>query len=528
MRVLVSDSIHPKGLGVLKKAGLKVDLQPGLSEARLVKVIPAYEALIVRSQTKVTKRVIQAGTRLKVIGRAGVGLDNIDVGAATRAGVAVMNAAYGNIRSAAEHTIALLLALSRRISEADRTMRAGRWERQRLQGAEVGGKVLGLVGIGNVGCQVAKMAQGLGMKVLAHDPYVARTRARELGVDLKPLASLFRQADYVSLHVPLTEKTHNIIDAKAIALMKRDVRLINTARGGLIDESALYKALRAGRVAGAALDVWGKEPPGKHPLLSLGTVVGTPHLGAATEEAQAAVGQAIAEEVVEVLRTGQFRNAVNVPYAGQDPSGHEPFHRLATLLGRLQAQLLKGQVREMQISLGAQLKDHSASLAAAALGGLFSHVLEEPVNVINAPLIAEERGIAVEVKTRSARDKGRGESFLVSIDVRSEKGRRLVAGTVFGDNSSRLVRLDGMHLEAPLEGRLLIMESKDVPGVIGRVGSLLGRHGINIAEWRLGRTRPRGLALSTIHVDNAVPAAVIKKIVGLNEIREIYQVDLGE
>lgn len=510
-----------------------MDVRTGLSERELVRLIPSYAGLIVRSATRVTARVIEAGGRLQVIGRAGVGLDNVDLDAATARGIAVLNAPSGNLHSAAEHTLGMLLALARNIPQADRALRHGDWDRKRFTGTEVRGKTLGLIGFGNVGRRVGRMAQGLGLKVLVYDPYLPAERVSREGAEPASFPRLLRSSDFISLHTPLTDQTRGLIDARAISRMKRGVRILNVGRGGLIDEGALCRALKRGKVAGAALDVFEREPiPADHPLLSLGNVIVTPHLGASTAEAQAEVSLEIAREILKGLRNGHFNGAVNVPFRLPEDGSDDVQRRLelSERLGRVQIQLLEGQPRLLRVTCDAAHGSLLDALTAFALKGVFEGLVDRTVNHINSGLIARERGLAVE---KGVLPEGGGDGVLLYrgvalLDLVTERRSLRVAGAVFPDGTERLVELDGRHVEARLEGRMLIMFSKDVPGVIGRVGTMLAEAGVNIGEWRLGRREPGGVAVSAINVDDAVPKSTLLRIGGLKEIQSVKEIRLPE
>lgn len=518
LRVLVADKLAPQGLEVFRQAAaasgkLVIDEKVGLKPDALREIIGNYEALVVRSATQVTADMLTAATRLRVIGRAGIGVDNIDVPAATRQGVVVMNTPGGNNITTAEHAISMLLALARAIPQATASMKAGKWEKNKFTGSEVYNKTLGIVGIGNIGALVADRAQGLHMKVIAHDPFISEEKARQIGVELVDLDTLYARADFISVHTPLMPETRNLIDAKAFAKMKPSARLINCARGGIVNEEDLAQALQAGKLAGAALDVFAEEPPpADHPLLKLDKVICTPHLGAATDEAQVNVAVAIAEQMVEFLLQNVTRNAVNVPSISADLLDVlGPYLRLGEKLGSLQAQLLEEAPKELSIEYAGEVADMDVQpVTLAVLRGLLNRLLESHVvNYVNAREIARERGINV-VESKTTEPKG----FLNLITVRitTAKGHSEVAGAVFGRDVIRLVKINDFYLEAVPEGYILMLHNRDVPGVVGAVGTFLGEERINIAGLQLGRERVGGMAISLIHVDGAVSAASLKRL----------------
>jgi D-3-phosphoglycerate dehydrogenase len=525
-KVLITDSLAEQGRAVLEGAAqIEADYRPGIKPEEIRRIIGAYDALIVRSGTRATADLIEAGTRLKVIGRAGIGVDNIDVEAASKRGIVVMNTPGGNNVTTAEHTLTLLLAMARNIPQACASLRSGKWERNKFTGVEVCGKTLGIVGVGNIGSVVADRAQGLKMKVIAYDPYLTPESAARSGIELTTLDDLFARADFISVHTPLTSETRGLIGQQAFAKMKKGVRIVNCARGGIIDEAALAVALREGKVAGAALDVFVEEPPPKdHPLIGLEGVVATPHLGASTDEAQINVAIAIAEQVVDFLTRGEVRAAVNVPNLSAERLGVlRPFLVLAEKVGALQAQMVSGAPREVDIEGSGDVADHDMkALTAAVLKGLLSAVMESGVNYVNAPFIARDRGIRV-VESRSSVPS----DFLNSITVRVKRDGEVttVAGAVFGKKTLRIVRINKFYMEAVPEGYILILNNRDIPGVVGGVGTLLGQHGINIAGIELGRDES-GRAISFFHVDEPVPAPVLAELRHMPAITSAQLVEL--
>lgn len=529
-RILVADKLAPEGMAILRRAAeadqLQVDERVGMKPDELRAVVAEYDALIVRSASTVTAAVIDGATRLRVIGRAGIGVDNIDVEAATRRGIAVMNTPGGNNVTTAEHAISMLLSLARSIPQATASMKAGKWEKSKFTGSEITNKTLGIVGIGNIGRLVAERAQGLKMKVIAYDPFMTEQKARELGVELVALDELLGRADFVSIHTPLLPETRNLIDAAALAKMKKTARLVNCARGGIVDELALAEALRNKQLAGAALDVFEQEPvAADHPLLALDTVVCTPHLGAATAEAQVAVSVAIAEQIVEFLVHNVTRNAVNMPsISAEQLEVLRPYLTLGERLGSLQAQLLEDAPTELVVEYAGTVAGLDCQpVTVAVLKGLLGRLLETSVvNYVNARELAKERGIKV-VESKSSQPKGFTNSLTVR--VRSAQKTSEAAGAVFGRDTIRLVKINGFYLEAVPEGFILMLNNRDVPGVVGNVGMLLGEAGINIAGLQLGRERVGGMALSLIHVDERIPEPVMAR---LRTLPNIVSADLLE
>ncbi len=525
-KVLITDSLAEQGRQVLEGAAqIHMDYRPGLKPEEIREIIGGYDALIVRSSTRATADIIEAGSRLKVIGRAGIGVDNIDVEAASKRGIVVMNTPGGNNVTTAEHTLTLLLAMARNIPQACASLRAGKWERNKFTGVEVCGKTLGIVGVGNIGSVLADRAQGLKMKVVAYDPYLAPESAARVGVELTTLDDLFARADFISVHTPLTAETRGLIGREAFAKMKKGVRIVNCARGGIVDEAALAEALRAGQIAGAALDVFAEEPPPKdHPLLGLDGVVATPHLGASTDEAQINVAIAIAEQVVDFLTRGEVRAAVNVPnLSAERLAVLRPFLVLAEKVGALHAQMVSGAPLEVDIEGSGDVADHDMkAVTAAVLKGLLSPVMASGVNYVNAPFIARDRGIRV-VESRSSVPS----DFLnsIAVRVRRDADTTTVAGAVFGRKTLRIVRINKFYMEAVPEGHILILNNRDVPGVVGAVGMLLAKHGINIAGIELGRDESER-AISFFHVDEPVPAPVLNDLRHLPAITSAQLVQL--
>jgi D-3-phosphoglycerate dehydrogenase / 2-oxoglutarate reductase len=518
-RVLISDSLSPAAVAVLEERGVDVDVRIGLPESELAGMIAPYDGLAVRSATKVTAQVLDAAQRLKVVGRAGIGVDNIDVAAATQRGVVVMNTPFGNSVTTAEHAIAMILALARQLPAADRSTRAGRWEKSRFMGTELAGKVLGLIGCGNIGSIVAERSQGLRMRVIAYDPYLAPERARDLGVEKVELDQLLARADVISLHTPLNESTRNILDAKALAKTRKGVRIVNCARGGLLDERALEEAIRSGHVAGAALDVFEQEPARDSPLFGLDEVVVTPHLGASTAEAQEKVAVQIAEQMADYLVSGAVVNAINMaPVSAEEAPRLQPYMRLAQQLGSFAGQLTETGLCSATITYAGQVAAlNTRPLTATLLQGLLAPLLDS-VNMVNAPIIARERDIEV---TTIERDKVEGYQTLIRLDVGTERGERGVAGTLFGEASPRLVEIRGIPIEANLGPHMLYVRNDDQPGLIGALGKTLGDAGVNIATFHLGRDRPGGDAIALIEIDQPLPEEVLNAISDLPHVRQV-------
>ena len=525
MKIIVADKISERGIALLRDAGWNVVMP---TAATLPSEIADADALVVRSATKVTAALLEKAGRLRVIGRAGVGVDNVDVDAATRRGVLVMNTPGGNSVSVAEHTLALMLGLARAVPQANASIHAGKWEKSAFSGTEMRGKTIGLIGLGRVGTEVARRARALEMKVLAHDPFVTPAAAAEVEVELVPLDDLLRRSDVISLHTSLSAQTEKLIDAAAIAKMKKGVRLINCARGELIDEAALAEALKSGHVAGAALDTFAKEPPKDSPLVGLPNVIATPHIAGSTAEAQEEVGTAIAQQLRDFLADGTIRNAVNMPALSPDQYRRlRPYLELGERLGSFVAQASPshtfGRVRIRYAGEPAELGSHM--IGKAVLVGALNSVLDEKVNLVNAAEEAAARGVVVEETTRR-RERGYPNTVEVSV---SNGGREFsLEGVVAQDGSPRILALDGIALESPLEGTLLLSRNIDVPGVIGRIGTALGNLGINVSTFALGRRAPAGgsEALALVGLDGNVSASVVQEILGLPSVTEARLVRL--
>jgi D-3-phosphoglycerate dehydrogenase / 2-oxoglutarate reductase len=519
-KVLISDALSSAAVQIFKDRGVDVDFQPNLGKDkdRLAAVINGFDGLAIRSATKVTGKILEQAKGLKVIGRAGIGVDNVDIPAATAKGIIVMNTPFGNSITTAEHAITLMLALARQIPQADASTQAGKWEKNRFMGVEITGKTLGIVGCGNIGSIVAERAHGLKMKVIAYDPYLSPERAIDLGVEKVELDDLLRRADVITLHTPLTEKTANIIDAAALAKAKKGVRIVNCARGGLVDEAALRAALDSGHVAGAALDVFTVEPATENPLFGHPNVVCTPHLGASTTEAQENVALQIAEQMSDYLLNGAISNAVNFPsITAEEAPKLRPFVELAGKLGSFAGQLTETGINKVHLTYqGAVAEMKTRALTSAALAGLLRPILQD-INVVLAPIIARERGIVVDETTRE--HAGDFES-LITVTVTTERQERSVSGTVFADGKPRIVNIKGIRMDAEFGPSMIYVTNEDKPGFVGRFAGLLGDAGLNIATFHLGRDAPGGNAIALVEVDGAVPAELLKKVQQLPHVRQ--------
>ncbi|MHC1566990.1 MAG: phosphoglycerate dehydrogenase [Candidatus Syntropharchaeia archaeon] len=526
--ILVSDKISEKGIEILRKEA-NVDVLLDMDKKELIERIGNYDALIVRSDTKVTGDVIEAARRLKVIGRAGVGVDNIDVDAATEKGIIVLNAPEGNMVSAAEHTIAMLLSLSRKIPQADRSLREKKWERRKFMGVEIMDKVLGIIGLGRIGYEVARRAQGIGMRVIAYDPFISSQRAEELGVPLVSFEELLKNSDYISIHTPLTKETKDLIGNEEFELMKDGVRIINCARGGIVNENALIDAIKKGKVAGAALDVFEKEPPYEtqhgERLLELEEVIVTPHLGASTEEAQVNVAITVAEQVLCALKNEPVKNAVNMICIQPELIAVlKPYLSLVEKLGKLCSQLISGRMERVEISYQGEISEKDTGpLTIAALKGLLVPILGNTVNYVNAPFIAKNRGIkVVESKTKSAQDF----TSLITLSVFTDEMEKTVAGTLFGRDDARIVYIDGYRVDAVPSGYMLISKHINKPKVIGPVGLILGEKGINISGMQVGGGKIGEEAIMVLNIDSSVPKDVLKKVEEVDGIIDVKLVML--
>ncbi|WP_417584497.1 phosphoglycerate dehydrogenase [Pelagibacterium sp.] len=517
-KVLVSDKISPAAIEIFKANGVEVDYLPdvGKDKEKLAEIIGQYDGLAIRSATKVTDKILANATNLKVIGRAGIGVDNVDIPAATGKGVIVMNTPFGNSITTAEHAISMMLALARQIPEADASTRASKWEKNRFMGVEVTNKVLGLIGAGNIGSIVADRAQGLKMKVIAFDPFLTPERAVDLGVEKVELDDLLARADFITLHTPLIDATRNIISAEAIAKMKDGVRIINCARGGLIDEAALKDALEAGKVAGAALDVFLEEPAKENPLFGVANVICTPHLGASTSEAQENVALQVAEQISAYLNTGEVINALNFPsISAEEAPKLTPFVKLAELLGSFAGQLTETGIKAIRVEFEGDVSAlNTKPMVAALLNGVLKPLLGE-VNMVSAPALARDRGIAVETVNR---EQVGAYDNLIRLTVVTERQERSVAGTVYGTKAPRIVEIKGITLEAEVTPHMLYITNEDKPGFIGRLGTLLGQLAINIANFNLGRVEQGKDAIALLAIDSELTDAQLGEISNLEGV----------
>ncbi len=517
-RVLVSDKLSPTAVQIFKDRGVEVDYLPDLGkdkEALLAKIAD-YDGLAIRSATKVTEKLIAAAKNLKVIGRAGIGVDNIDIPAASRRGIIVMNTPFGNSITTAEHAVAMIFALARQIPEANSSTHAGKWEKNRFMGVEITGKTLGVIGCGNIGSIVAARGVGLKMRVVAYDPFLSDKRAEELGVDKVELDELFARADFITLHTPMTDKTRGIIDAAAVAKMKDGVRIVNCARGGLIVEADLIAALKSGKVAGAGIDVFETEPATENPLFGMENVVATPHLGASTAEAQENVALQVAEQMSDYLIQGAVTNAINMPaITAEEAPRLKPFVKLAEVLGAFVGQVTEDPIKEVEILFdGSTATMNTRALISAALAGLIRPQVAD-VNMVSAPIMVKERGIIVaEVK----RDKSGVFDGYIKLTVKTERRTRSIAGTCFSDGKPRFIQIKGINLDAEVGQHMLYTTNADVPGIIGLLGTVCGKNGVNIANFQLGRDHPGGNAIALLYLDAPVPEKVLAELRANNSI----------
>ncbi len=525
-KILISDSLSKEAVEILEKSkDFQVEVNTKLSPEELKGKIKDYDALLVRSATKVTKDVIEASRKLKIIGRAGVGLDNVDLEAASKKGIIVVNTPGGNTISTAEHAFSLMLALSRNIAQADFSMKKGEWERKKFMGVELYGKTLGIIGLGRIGTEVAKRALSFEMKVLGYDPYLSAEKAKQLGIELVALEEVFKRSDYITVHTPLTEETKHVIGDKEIGMMKKGVRILNCARGGIIDEGALLKGIESGKVAGAALDVYENEPPKDPALLKSAKLVLTPHLGASTEEAQTNVAIDVANTVRDALLDRGVRNAVNFPSV--DPEmlkAIQPYLKLAEKIGSMQAQLVEGHIKRVKIRyVGDILRYDLTPFTIAIIKGMLTPILQETVNFVNALVIAKERGINIlETKTAEVQDF----SSLIMVEVETDKGKLVMLGTLFTNVDPRIVKINDSYIDSVPEGNMLVIKNKDVPGIIGQIGTILGKNNINIAAMSFGRDEKGGLAFSVVNVDQVIPKNVLDEIRKAKNIHEVKAIKI--
>ncbi len=525
MKVLISDNLSPVGVEILKKSGIEVDARSKTSPEEIEKIIGDYDGLIIRSATKVTAGLLEKAAKLKVVGRAGSGLDNVDIPAATKKGVVVMNTPGGNTVTTAEHTIGMIFACARMIPQAYASLKAGKWEKKKFEGVELYDKTLGIIGLGAIGSVVASRAIGLGMKVLAYDPFISTEKAKSLGIELADLPAIYKRSDFITIHTPKTKETANLINKNTIARMKDGVRIINCARGGIVNEQDLYEALKTGKVAGAAFDVFEKEPPENHLLLTLENFIATPHLGASTLEAQEKVAVAVAEQVVDYLVAGTVRNAVNVPSVPADQLPTlSPYINLAERMGLFIGQLTEGGLTQVTVEYSgeaANLKQEPITLSA--LKGLLTPTLQENVNYVNAPLIAKDRGIDVKVSKSSG-----ATEYTSLVTLRIKAGGRVLcaSGTLNSRKEPRIIQVDNFPMETVPDGSMLVLMNNDKPGVIGGIGMLLGQNGINIARMQFGREQQGGLAMSVVSIDGTATDDVMAKIKKLPNVLSVKQIKI--
>ena len=511
-KILVSDPLAEEGLAILKEK-FTVDEKTDLKEEQLVAIIADYDALLVRSGTEVTAPVIEAGKKLKFIGRAGAGVDNINMEAATRKGIIVANAPEGNTLAATEHTVAMMLSLARNIPQANASLKQKQWKRSQFMGIELNEKTLGIVGLGRIGREVAKRASVMGMHIAGYDPFISKEKAAQIGVEAMSIEELFRVSDIITVHTPLIKETRHVINAKSIATMKDGVRIINCARGGIIDEKALYDAVVSGKVAGAALDVFEEEPPVHSPLLDLDQVIVTPHLGASTVEAQQNVAVSIAKQCISVLEGGSAKYVVNAPLVPADQQDIiEPFASLAEKMGRFLIQLVDGRLEKVEIIYGGELSQptyNTRFITRLALKGLLDPILQVPVNIVNAEFIANERGISF---SETITQEALGFRNLITIRVKTDQGEEIISGTVFFRGRSRIVAIGGYTMDMIPEGYVIVSRHLDKPGVIGRASTILGKANINIAGMQVGRINPGEEAIMVLNVDGEVPPEIMDEI----------------
>ncbi|AVT78329.1 3-phosphoglycerate dehydrogenase [Rhodopseudomonas palustris] len=520
-KVLISDALSEAAVQIFKDRGIDVDFQPNLGKDKdkLAEIIGNYDGLAIRSATKATAKILEKANRLKVIGRAGIGVDNVEIPAATAKGIIVMNTPFGNSITTAEHAITMMLSLAREIPAADASTQAGKWEKNRFMGVEITAKTLGVIGCGNIGSIVADRALGLKMKVIAFDPFLSPERAKDLGVEKVELEDIFKRADFITLHTPLTDKTKNIIDAAAIAKMKKGVRIINCARGGLVDENALAEALKSGHVAGAAFDVFSEEPATKNVLFGLPNVICTPHLGASTTEAQENVALQVAEQMSDYLLTGAITNAINFPsITAEEAPKLKPFIELAEKLGSFAGQLTDTGITKVTITYEGEVAEMKIkALTSAVLSGLLRPMLGD-INVVSAPVIAKERGMVVDEVVRAAES---DYESLITLTVTTEKQERSVSGTVYADGKPRLVDIKGIRVDAEFGASMIYVTNEDKPGFIGKFASLLGDAKVNIATFNLGRHTEGGDAIALVTIDGQAPADVLEKVQALPQVKQV-------
>jgi D-3-phosphoglycerate dehydrogenase len=526
MKVLVSDSLSDVGIKIFEGTpGIEVDVITDLTPKELERIIGQYNALVIRSATKVTAEILDAAHNLKVIGRAGIGLDNVDMPAASKRGIVVMNTPEGNTITAAEHTIAMIMSLSRNIPQGTASLKQGKWEKKKFQGQEVFNKTLGVIGVGRIGRLVAEMAKGMKMKVVVYDPYIKPDTIEQL--DLEPVSfdELLQRSDYITIHTPSTDETINMINNKTIARMKRGAMLVNCARGNIVNQDDLYEALKTGHLAGAALDVFSEEPPGKIKLMTLPNFICTPHLAASTKEAQEKVAKDVAEQIVDYLLYGSVRNAVNVPSISPELiTTLRPYAILAERMGSFQTQLADSPLLEVEVNYFGKITEYDVTpLTTSMLKGVLTPILRDEVNFVNAPLIATERGIkVVESKVKPAEDY----SNLITIRVKTSAGKNIVSGTIFGNNLPRIMRINDFYLEAIPEGHNLLIHNLDTPGVIGSITSTLGSYGVNISRMQVGEEKEKKQNVIFLATDISVSDEILEKLQGLENVFSVRRIEL--
>ncbi|MBF0310638.1 MAG: phosphoglycerate dehydrogenase [Magnetococcales bacterium] len=524
-KVLLADKMSPLAEEILRQQGIEAVVRPGLSPEELKAVLPEFDGVAIRSATRMTAELIEAATRLKVIGRAGIGVDNVDLPAATKRGIIVMNTPFGNTVTTAEHTIALMLSAARHMPAATASTRAGKWEKNRFMGKELFRKTLGIIGTGNIGALVVERCLGLKMHVLAYDPFISKQRAEDMGIELAPsLEEFWPRIDVLTVHTPLTPTTRHLVNAEAFSRMKNGVLVVNCARGGIIDEDALYDALKSGKVFAAGLDVLEVEPAREHKLFELENVVFTPHLGASTQEAQVNVATQVAQQIADFLLKGTIQNALNIPSVSEEELPTlRPYLNLADKLGTTLGQLTDAGVKRLIITYEGEVSAlNQKPITATILKSLLGPMLEEGVNLVNAPIIAQERGIEVVVSSQKRQQKGF--TSLITVGLSTDDRDRCISGTLFNGQQPRIVAMNDIPIEATPEGNLLLVSNRDAPGLIGRVGTILGDAGINIANFHLGRTAIGGRAIAFINVDEEIPAEVMQRLGQVTNVLEVKQI----
>jgi D-3-phosphoglycerate dehydrogenase len=525
MKVLVSDVLSEVGVRIFQETpGIDVDVHTGLTPEELKGIIGRYDGLVIRSATKVTKDIIESATNLKVIGRAGIGLDNVDIQAATQRGIVVMNTPEGNTITTAEHTLAMIMALARNIPQATASLKAGKWEKKQLKGRELFNKTLGLIGVGHIGSIVADRAKGMKMKVLVYDPYITPEAIEKMDLEPVSLEELLGRADFITIHTPKTKETSHMINRETISKMKKGAMLINCARGGIVSEDDLYEALESGHLAGAAMDVFSTEPPGEIPLMTLGNFICTPHLGASTWEAQDNVARDVADQIVSYLLHDTVKNAVNVPsISGELMNILRPYAVLSEKMGALHTQLIESGVTEVQINYLGKITAYDVTpITTAMLKGLLTPILKDDVNFVNAPVVAAERGIkVVESKTQTSEDF----ASLIMARVISLEGENIISGTIFGNTLPRILRINDFYLEAIPEGQNLLIYNEDSPGVIGQIGGILGKHGVNIDRMQVGQDKEKEQNVVLLATGSMVSEEVFQELRDLEPVFSIRRIE---